>query len=195
MKLDDAVAAFLSHLEAERRASPHTLEAYGRDLAGLVEFAREKREGKADDVRGIDVYLLRGWLGQLARTHAASSVARHIAAVRTWMRWLRRKGVLATNPAEELATPKVHKPLPTFLSVDAAQQVVEAADGDTPKALRDRAVLELLYGSGLRRGELVGLDLVHVDLAGATARVLGKGNKERIVPLGAKCIDALRRYL
>jgi integrase/recombinase XerC len=190
MSPEDAVAAFCTHLEAERRASVHTVAAYRRDLDSLVLFAKDVR-----DVRGIDVYVLRGWLGKLARTHAASSVARKIAAVRTWMRWMRRRGAIAKSPADELATPKVRRPLPTFLSVDAAAEVVEAPDTSVAAGARDRAILELLYGSGLRVGELVRLSLGDVDLAETSARVLGKGSKERLVPLGAKCVAALRAYL
>jgi integrase/recombinase XerC len=195
--LDEAIDAFAQHLEAERRASPNTVSAYRRDLEGLAAFARERAARAAADVRVIDVYLLRGWLGVLARKHAASSIARKVAAVRTWMRWLRRRKVIANCPADELATPKVRRGLPTLLSVDAAKEVVEApqANPGDPVAVRDRAVLEVLYGSGLRVSELCGLDLDAVDLASATARLLGKGRKERIVPLGRKCIDALTRWL
>jgi integrase/recombinase XerC len=182
------------YLETERRASPHTRDAYSRDLGALAVFLREKSARGADDVRAIDVYALRGWLGQLARTHAASSVARKLAALRTWMKWLRRVGVLAKSPAEELASPKVRRTLPTFIGVDAAKEVVEAPDDDA-RGLRDRAILELLYGSGLRVSELAGLSLADMDLSEGSARVLGKGNKERLVPLGRKCIDALRAYL
>lgn len=191
---EEAVQAFVAHLESERRASSHTVDAYLRDLESLVAFAREKSPRLAD-VRALDIYLLRGWLGQLARTHAASSVARKVAALRTWMRWLRRKGVLTENPAEELATPKVRRPLPTFLSVDAAKEVVETPELSDAEGLRDRAILELLYGSGLRVGELCRANVGDVDLDGASIRVLGKGNKERIAPLGRKCISALRAWL
>ena len=111
------------------------------------------------------------------------------------MRWLRRRGHVATCPADELATPKVRRSLPTLLSVDAAREVVEAPPSDTASGLRDRALLELLYGSGLRVSELCGLDLDAVDLPGAAARVLGKGSKERVVPLGRACVDALQRWL
>jgi integrase/recombinase XerC len=191
---EEAVRAFAVHLESERRASAHTLDAYTRDLTSLVAFARE-HSPRLSHVRQIDVYLLRGWLGRLARTHAAASVARKIAAVRTWMRWLRRRGVLAASPAEELATPKVRRSLPTFLSVDAAQEVVEAPDTSEHTGVRDRAILELLYGSGLRVGELVRANVADMDLDGASIRVIGKGNKERIAPLGGKSVDALRAWL
>ena len=110
-------------------------------------------------MRAIDVYALRGWLGALARTHSASSVARKVAAVRTWMKWLRRIGVIDASPADELASPKVRRPLPTFLDVDAAKEVVESPPADVPVGVRDRAILEVLYGSGLRVSELAGLDL------------------------------------
>jgi integrase/recombinase XerC len=193
--LDEAIEAFARHLEAERRASPRTVEAYRDDVKGLAAFAGERGSRAVGDVRAIDVYLLRGWLGGLARKHAASSIARKVAAVRTWMRWLRRRGVIATCPADELATPKVRRGLPTLLSVDAAREVVEAPRGDSPESLRDRAILEVLYGSGVRVSEVCGLDVTDVDLAGGTARVLGKGSKERVVPLGTKCVEALARWL
>ena len=191
MKLAEARAAFVHYLTTERRASPHTVEAYERDLEQLAQFARERA---GEEVESIDVYVLRGWLGRLARTQAPSSIARKVAAVRTWMRWLRRRGLLAASPAEEIASPKVRRPLPTFLSVDAATQVVEMPD-DSPAGRRDRAALELLYGSGLRVGELARMNLADVDLATGQARVLGKGRKERVVPLGRPCRAALAAYL
>lgn len=193
MQIDKAIDGFLQHLRAERNASPHTLAAYARDLRSLEAFARERKAGAR--IASLDVYTLRGWLGVLARTHAPTSIARKIAAVRTWMRWLRRRGVLSSNPADELGTPKARRGLPTFLSVDAAKEVVEAPSDDKASGLRDRAMLELLYGAGLRVSELSGLNVGDVDLRGLEARVLGKGSKERIVPLGQKAASALESYL
>ncbi len=195
MTLDEAIDGFHRYLESERRASPRTVEEYGADLRGLRAFTEERGSRALQDVRAIDVYLLRGWLGLLARKHAPASIARKVAAVRTWMRWLRRKRVIDRCPADELSTPKVRRGLPTLLSVDAAREVVESPRADTIVGLRDRAVLELLYGSGLRLSELCGLDLNAVNLREAEARVLGKGNKERIVPLGQPCIEAIGRWL
>jgi integrase/recombinase XerC len=195
MTASDAIVRFLSHLEAERNASKNTRVAYGHDLRSLDAFLKEREAPGADDVGAIDVYALRGWLGMLARTHSPSSVARKIAAVRTWMKWLRRNGTIGASPADELASPKVRRPLPTFLGVDAAKEVVESPPTDTPLGLRDRAVLEVLYGSGLRVSELAGLDLGDVDLDRAEVRVLGKGRKERLVPLGGKSVEALRAWL
>jgi integrase/recombinase XerC len=195
MTLDEAIAAFGRHLEAERRASPHTRVAYGGDLASLAAFARTRQSPGVEDVRAVDVYLLRGWLGVLTRTHAASSIARKVAAARSWMRWLRRRGFVSSSPAAELATPKVRRPLPTLLSVDAARGVVEAPTEPTPRAARDRAILELLYGSGLRVSELCELDVDALDLAGASVRVRGKGDKERVVPLGRQSMVAMTVWL
>ncbi len=202
MRVDEALALWRDHLIHEKRAPKNTTDAYLRDVGTLVEFLlakqAEKRGGEtgspAPEVASVEIYALRGWLGQLARTHAPSSVARKIAAVRTWMRWLHKRGHLAKNPASELATPKVRRPMPTFLSVDAASEVMEAPKDDVP-GLRDRALLELLYGSGLRVSEAAGLNLADVELGGARVRVVGKGNKERVVPLGSKCLAALRAYL
>jgi integrase/recombinase XerC len=192
LAVGEAVARYLLYLETERRSSPNTVAAYRGDLASLEVFLAA-RDATAD-VKQVDLYALRGWLGELARTLAPSSVARKVAAVRSFMRWLQRRRLLDRNPADELATPKVRRPLPTLLSVDAAQQVVENP-GDTNVGLRDRAVLELLYGSGLRVSELSGLALGDVDLSARTVRVVGKGDKERIAPLGGKCVEALRAYL
>lgn len=194
MTLDESIGAFKEHLEAGR-ASPRTVVEYGHDVAGLAAFARERGSEAVGDVREVDVYLLRGWLAQLARKHAASSIARKVAAVRTWMRWMRRRGIIAVSPADQLVTPKVRRGLPTLLSVDAAREVVETPQGEGMVARRDRAILETLYGSGLRVSELCGLDLWAVDVATASARVLGKGRKERMVPLGRKNLDAIARWL
>jgi integrase/recombinase XerC len=188
----EAIAKFRVYLETEKRASPHTCAAYGRDLDELARFLKERGVGA---LAKIDVYALRGWLGTLARTQSPSTVARKVAAVRTWMKWLRRIGVLDKSPADELASPKVRRPLPAFLGVDAAKEVMEAPTGDDRASVRDRAVLETLYGSGLRVSELCGLDLGSIDLDAQEARVLGKGKKERLVPLGGACVAAVRAYL
>ena len=195
MTLEEAIRAFAGHLESERRASRNTLLAYGRDLASLSAFAADRRSPAVGDVRLLDLYLLRGWLGALARAHSASSVARKVAAVRSWMRFLRRRGYVHASPADELATPKVRRPLPTLVSADAARQIVEAPATETCRGSRDRAILEVLYGSGLRASELCELDIDGIRLDAGTVLVRGKGNKERVVPLGSKCVTALGLWL
>lgn len=195
MTLDDAIAAFAVYLRVERGASPHTLSAYGRDLASFAAFARERQSPALGDVRSVDVYLLRGWLGLLARKNAPASVARKVATARSWMRWLRRRGHISMSPADELSSPKVRRGLPTLLSVDAACEVVESPALESLRGARDRAILEVLYGSGLRVSELCGLDVDALDLASGSARVRGKGDKERNVPLGGRCVAAIRQWL
>lgn len=194
--LGRAVDRFVAHLARERRASPNTVAAYRRDLAQLVAFAREKRRGDLDP-KCLDVLLLRGWLGQIARTHAPASIARKIGAARALLRWLLRHGEVEVNAAALLSLPKVRRPLPTFLDVDAAKEVVESPDADTAEGLRDQALLEVLYGGGLRVSELCGLDIgrLELDEPASTVRVVGKGDKERVVPLGSAATAALRRYL
>jgi integrase/recombinase XerC len=191
---DRAVGAFLDVLAFERRASENTVMAYRQDLAQLAEFAREKRPGPLDPA-GIDVLLLRGWLGKLARTHQPSSVARKISAVRALYRHLKKTDQVKLDPAAALVLPKVQRKLPTVLNVDAAREVVTSVVGDGPVDRRNRAILELLYGSGIRVSELALLDVADVDLGAREARVLGKGKKQRIVPLGRPTVAAIAAYL
>ncbi len=196
MDLEAAREGYLAHLRAEKNASEHTLSAYARDIDGLIAFSRER------EAKRVDVYLLRAWLGALAQTAAPSTIARKLAAVRSMMRWMTKVRLIDVNPAAQLASPKVRRPLPARLSVDDAAGVMDAARPDEhgPErlravALRDRALLELLYGSGLRVGEASSLDLGALDLPSRNARVFGKGRKERLVPLGRKSYEALGAYL
>jgi integrase/recombinase XerC len=192
--LRPAIGRFVTHLAEEKRGSRHTAAAYGRDLEQLAAFVDERRKGAGP--RDLDVLLLRGFLGQLARTHSPASVARKIASVRAFLRYLQRHGEVEKNAALDLALPKVRRPLPTFLNVDAATEVVTTPDAASAEGLRDRAVLEVLYGAGLRVSELAGLNLGDVDTSPdlGSVRVIGKGNKERVVPLGSAAVAALRAY-
>jgi integrase/recombinase XerC len=193
-ELAQSVRGFLDFLASERRASRHTVSAYRRDLAQLSAFMLEKR-GREIPADKVDVFLLRQWLGSMARVVAPPSVARKIAAVKTFFRYLHHRGLISKDPASDLASPKVRRPLPTFLGVDAAREVMEASAPDEPVGKRDRAVLEVLYGSGLRVSELSNLDLRDIDLKEGSVRVVGKGNKERVVPLGREAIRSLTAYL
>jgi integrase/recombinase XerC len=191
--LKKAIPAFLRHLARERNASPHTLRAYGRDLALFEAHAREAlgRDAKPGDV---DHLLIRSFL---ARQHEAglkkTSSARRLAALRTFFRYLCREGVLATNPARVLLSPKVEKRIPAPLDEREAAGLLDVP-GDTDAALRARAILELLYATGIRCAELVGLDVAEVDLESRMVRVLGKGRKERVVPFGTRALAALEAY-
>ena len=195
--LDRLVERFREHLAGERRASPHTVLAYDRDLRALVEYARKRRGGSAR-LEDLDKLLLRGFLAELSRTISPTSIARKLASIRAFFGWLERESLVAKNPALALASPKLRRKLPVFLSPDAAAEVMtvplEAAVSAVER-VRDTALLEVLYGCGLRVSELVGLDLEHVALEREEVRVLGKGKKERIVPLGSKARDAILAYL
>jgi len=184
------VDAFLAYLEHEKRAPPKTREAYGADLVHLGTFALARG---VTDVAGLTVPVLRAWAASI--TGAASTRQRRIACVRSWQRWMLRRGMIATCPAERLAMPKVARTIPRVLSTKDAARLVERPDTRTAMGMRDRAILELLYGSGLRASELVGLDLDALDLDAGVARVIGKGDRERVVPLGRACVSALRRWL
>jgi integrase/recombinase XerC len=201
--LAEAIGVFCDHLADERRYSPNTVIAYRRDLDSLCEFVREAA-GRAPILGDVDRFVLRGWLGRLAETLSTNSVARKLAAVRSFFRYLRRNGRIDENPADRLASPQVRRKLPKFLGVDAANEVMQAPledpgasgpdDPDGARPVRDQCMLELLYGSGLRVSELASLNLEAVDLQAEVLRVIGKGNKERIVPIGSKARQALTRY-
>ncbi|OMH24997.1 recombinase XerC [Tersicoccus phoenicis] len=193
----DALHAFVRHLALERGRSAHTVRAYRADLAAL--FAHADRAG-ADGLDVIDLGLLRSWLGAQTGTGAArSSLARRAAAVRTFCRWAVRDGLITTDPSVRLRAPRRGRTLPVVLrepQINAAlTRAVEAATVDDPTTARDAAILELLYATGVRVGELTALDVDDVDRERRTVRVLGKGNKERTVPYGLPAARALDAWL
>jgi len=184
--------AFLRHLALERRLSPRTVDAYRQDLEGLVEFL----ERSGTDLRGATYPLLRRWLAQLrTREYARTTIARRAAAVRGFYRFATRRGMVERNPASLLVSPKLGTRLPNVLKSGEADDLVEAPMEDDAWAARDRALLELLYGCGLRVSEACGLDAAEVNLDRGRIRVLGKGGREREVPMGEAATDALREYL
>jgi integrase/recombinase XerC len=198
--LPDEIAAFERHLRDERGVSPHTLAAYLRDVGDFASFlSREFLNRPEAEIAAAssDVLAVRSWLAHLrARGLSKTSMGRHLSALRAFFRFLAREGLSGENPARAVATPRADRPLPRTLSVAEAAAVVEAGkDGETDLTARDRALLELLYATGLRVSELVALDLSDVDLASRQLRTLGKGRKERIVPFGEKAAVALREYL
>ena len=192
------VAAFLRHLAAERGVSPATVRAYGQDLGRFSAFLSDFAGAAPGtlDARAVDALAIRSYLAALrADGLQKTSIGRHLSAIRTFFSFLCREGIVETNPARALATPRRDKPLPKALSVAETAAVVEARDGEDALSLRDRALLELLYAAGLRVSELVNLDVADVDLSSRQLRALGKGRKERIVPFGEKAAGALRAYL
>lgn len=197
--MDDLVERFSSYLCHERRASPHTQKNYLVDLTQFFEFLKKKLSRASHDgieaIRRVNADIVREYVGQMFDKKTPSSIARKIASLRTFFQFCIREGMIASNPAKEVATPKIPKRLPKFLTVDEVFALLEAPSGDEALGARDRAILELLYASGLRVSELVGLEDEHIDMSARTVRVLGKGRKERIVPMGEKAVTALMKYL
>ncbi|MBO6939353.1 MAG: tyrosine recombinase XerC [Deltaproteobacteria bacterium] len=195
--LDEQIETFLRWGRDERRLAASTLDAYQRDLEQLRDFVA--KSGGPVDAKAIDVLVLRMFLAELHRTLSASTIARRISTLRSFWRFLRKRRLVDKNPAAVLSAPKASKELPRFLTVEDAFRVVDApksdADRDERLVRRDSAMLELLYGGGLRVSELSGLTLDRIDLSARELRVIGKGNKERVVPIGKEAMSALRAYL
>ncbi|HKU44702.1 MAG TPA: tyrosine recombinase XerC [Polyangiales bacterium] len=190
------IERFAEYLRAERRAAVLTVETYVRDLHALRTFAQDQRFPL--DARKLDLLALRSWLAALVPADAPPTIARKIAALRSFYRYLNKRGLATHNPAAALRLPKLPRKLPRTLSAEDANLLVDtAASGAPPKLLevRDRALLELLYGGGLRVGEIAALTLARLDFGASQLRVHGKGNKERILPLGAPALRALSEYL
>ena len=186
---------FLEYLRFNRNASPHTARAYASDLRQFVDFARQ-RLGREPAPADVDHRLIRTFLADLyAQGRARASSARTLAAIRSFCRYLRREGVLVDNPAALVAAPRPERRMPAHLDIADMDVLLAAPDAATPLGRRDRAILELLYASGLRLSELVGLDLDDVNLGGRLVRVRGKGGRERIVPFHERAADVIRDYL
>jgi integrase/recombinase XerD len=191
--LDLAIQQFLDHLKVERELSAATLEAYGRDLAGFARFAVDRGVRAAGEVRTIDVL---DYLGHLTeRAMAARSQARRLIALRQLFKFLKVERVCETNPTEDVELPRFGRRLPEFLTVDEVDRLLEAPDRRTPRGARDAAMLETLYATGLRVSELVKLRLGDLNFDAGYLVALGKGKKERLVPLGEVALASLRHYV
>lgn len=190
---------FHTYLRYERDASPHTLKNYMVDMMQFCAFLESAHPaiagGEPKSVGKISVEHIRQYLGKRFDGMAPSSMARKLASLRTFFQFCIRGGFASHNPAKEIATPKVPKRVPKFLTVDEVFALLETASDDGALGLRDRAIMELLYASGLRVSELVGLDMRDIDFSARTVRVLGKGRRERIVPMGEKAINSITNYL
>jgi tyrosine recombinase XerC len=180
-------------MEAAKGLSPHTLRAYRVDLQQFLAFI--EHEGQRDPV-GVDRLLLRKFLACLrAAQYSRRTVARKLATLRSFYRFLCREGLCETNPILAVRTPKLERRLPSFLTNAEVKQLLEAPNPRTTAGLRDRAILEVLYSTGLRASELVGLDVSDLDFVSEVVRAKGKGSKERIAPLGSYALQALEDYL
>jgi integrase/recombinase XerC len=200
------IQRFIHYLSLEKNASPHTCRCYRKDLEGFEDFLKSSgiylSPTGGVEIEKVDRIAIRKYLSFLHRRNKKSSIARKISTLRSFFRYLIREQVISFNPAKSVSTPKVEKTLPTTLTVDEAFRLMESPKSlpEKPSAaskenrLRDRAILELLYSSGLRVSELVGLNFNQLDSDLGIVRVMGKGRKERIVPVGAKAIEALKAY-
>ena len=181
---------FIAYLEIEKNASGHTIINYSLDLR---DFGKFLGEASAEDVTYL---LLRRYLAHMReRNYSKRTIARKLASLRSFFKFLYREGYLKTNPAASIVTPKLDKKLPLFLDVNEVVKLIEAPDIKELRGLRDRAILETLYSTGVRVSELVGLNIDNVDFIGGIVKVSGKGKKQRLTPIGDRAISAIRNYL
>jgi len=201
------IQEFIRYLSLEKNASPHTCRCYRKDLEEFEDFLKKSgmylSASGGVEIEKADRMAIRKYMSSLHRKNKKSSIARKISTLRSFFKYLAREQVIASNPARSVSTPKVEKTLPTTLTVDEAFRLMESPKSIPEKSSkaskenrsRDRAILELLYSSGLRVSELVGLNLDQLNSDLGIVRVMGKGRKERIVPVGIKALEALKVYL
>ncbi len=196
MTLEQGLAEYLTHLGLERNASAHTVKSYREDLSQALDFLRKHLKKGSVEPRDWNTRTLRAFVAFLhEQGYAKTTVARRLAAVRSFGKFLCRQGALKSNPAEALRGPRQDKKLPHFLTVADMRKLLAAPPDSTPLGQRDRALLETLYSAGLRVSELVGLNVADVDLADGVVVVRGKGKKERLALLGDPAKEAIRRWL
>jgi integrase/recombinase XerC len=199
VRVINEIGDFLDYLTYERNVSGNTVTAYRVDLESFVGFLCNDYLTMARDqldLRRVDHLAVRAYLAHLARRKLSrSSIARHLSAMRSFFKYLMREAMVDANPARTVATPKREKHLPSVMQPSDVALLIEQPDTSTPLGLRDRAFLELLYASGLRIAELVGIDIDDVELRARLVKVRGKGAKERIVPFGSKAEEAIRAWL
>jgi integrase/recombinase XerD len=191
--LEATIHVFLSYLRVEKSLATNTILAYGRDLKRFCEFLRKRQKNKMEDVTREDVV---DFLSSLYKEKMDSrSVARYLVSLRGLYKFAMMENMVTTDPTENLESPKVRSSLPTYLRVEEINKLLEAPNLSTPIGLRDRAMLEILYSTGLRVSELLNLRMTDVDMRVGCVRCIGKGDKERLVPIGRKAIEAIQQYL
>jgi integrase/recombinase XerD len=187
------VHAFLSYVRVERGLAQNTILAYGRDLKKFSEFLRERKKDKLEEITREDVV---DFLSTLYKDKLDSrSVARYLVSLRALYKFALMEEIVTLDPTENLESPKIRSSLPTYLRVDEIERLLAAPDPTTPLGLRDRAMLEVLYSTGLRVSELINLRMSDIDMRLGCVRCIGKGDKERLVPIGRKALEAVEQYL
>jgi len=191
--MDEHLDKFITYLIAEKNASPYTIKNYRHEIGQFLDFLKEQG---IDSWDGVDRYVLRRYLAWLqAEGYVKASITRRISELRSFCRYLVREGILDTNPIRAISAPRVPKRLPDYLELPEVEALLSAPDATVPQGQRDRAIMEVLYASGLRVSELVSLNLSNVDLRHGQIRVWGKGAKERLALLGEPACRALMRYV
>ncbi|HEX7487041.1 MAG TPA: tyrosine recombinase XerC [Vicinamibacterales bacterium] len=196
--MKDLLRSFLAYLRLNRNASEHTVRAYEGDLSQFITYMAAQYQRTRLELRPVDITrpMIRGFLAELFRQgESRASAARKLAALRTFLRYLKREGLIEADPGLLVATPKREQKIPRHLEVDEMARLLETPDTSGPLGRRDRAILELLYASGLRLSETVGLDLDDLNLGSRMVRVMGKGRKERLVPFNQSATSAIRAWL
>lgn len=190
------IREYLDHLGGVKNYSPHTITAYSNDLSQFNEFLELHGSPAPVDIAGIDRLTVRRFLGDLVEQGKGKrSAARKLSSVRSFLDFLVRKGMLEHNPASGVLSPRLPRRLPLFLSESSVEKMMQLPDRSSVRGLRDRAILEMLYGTGIRLNELIQLDSRSLDLNNDTVKVLGKGSKQRIVPLGRRAKESVKEYL
>lgn len=200
MRLADLIEKFIVYLRVQKGYSDHTIRNYQIDLKQFLDFLVRKQglAGKGEtspELESTDFPVIREFLGNLYVRYKRTTIARKLSALRSFFYFLERKGLHIENPAADISTPKQEKYIPTYLPVDEMFRLLEGPDREKPLGLRDLAILEVLYSCGIRVSELTGLNLSSIDFDQRLVRVLGKGNKERIIPIGRKALKAVDNYM
>ena len=201
--IKNLIRSFIESLETEKGYARNTCRGYHKDLEEFVSYLVDNRfSGKNRRLSGrdsigiedVDSVHIRGYLGYLHKRNKKSTIARKLSAVRSFLKFLVKRGVIEDNPSESILTPKQEKTIPAYLPVDEMFRLLDSIRTDNILDFRNRAIFEILYSCGIRVSELVGMNNIDVDSKGETIRVLGKGSKERIVPIGQKALDAIQVY-
>ncbi len=196
--MKSVIEKYLKYLQVERNASPHTILSYTNDLNSFLQFCATQNEIEVDkvDITSISRLTIRLWLGELSdQGLSKSSISRKVAALRSFFKYAFKRGFIGKNPAHLLVVPKKDKVLPKTVTPEDLTRMLENIELDSVRNLQDRAILEVFYGTGIRVSELVGLNLSDLDLRNGQINVTGKGNKERIVPLGQTAVFILKRFI
>lgn len=187
---------YLRYLGGERNYSLHTIAAYQDDLKQFIEYLKQSRSKVETDPKNIDKATIRNYLGEIVESGLGNrTIARKLSSIRSFMKYLIKHNKISSNPCANIITPKLSKKLPLFLEEQAITRMMELPDISTNVGLRDRAILELFYSTGMRFGELISLKASDLDLKNNTVKVFGKGRKHRIIPIGSKAKEMIQKYL